>query len=285
MLDLAAVRAAFPEVTSLVLFVESGQRDVLRGQQAGEEVVLKIVRAASAEAEARILREVEAVSQLGVSYIPKIYAYGRRSVGTEDRLFIIEQYTPGETYREVLQREAVQPLSAVLNLADVLLGACCDFEAARLVHRDIKPENLIIGANGQIWIIDFGIVRMLDVVSITPTGQPSGSFTPGYGAPEQMRNMKPKIDARADLFSVGIVLYESLAGRNPYRAGASDQLEVMRRVENQELPRLAIADDPSGELSAFLACLVSRFPSRRPQTAAEAFRWFTEISQKIAPRS
>jgi len=283
MLDFAAVRAAFSELTALTPLVQSGQRDVFRGQRANEEIVLKLVRVASPEVEARIGREIAAVAKLGCSYVPRIHDYGRRRVGQQDLSFIVEQYTPGETYRECLRRQPVQPLSDVLRLADALLNACCDFEAAGLVHRDIKPENLIIGSAGQIWIIDFGIVRMLGLESITPTGRPAGSFTPGYGAPEQMRNLKPKIDARADLFSVGIVLYESLVGTNPYLAGASDQLEVMRRVDGQDLRPLVIAGDPTGELSGFIAALVSRFPSRRPQTAGEARQWFEELRPRLTP--
>jgi len=120
MIDLATVHAAFPELTALVPLAASGQRDVLRGQQAGTEIVSKIVRAASPDAEARILREVEAVSALAANYIPTIYSFGRRLLGTEERLFIIEQYTPGETYRQVLQREPLQSLAKVLSLGDVL---------------------------------------------------------------------------------------------------------------------------------------------------------------------
>jgi serine/threonine protein kinase len=283
MLDFAAVRVAFPDVVALAPLVQSGQKDVFRGQRAGEEVVLKLLRTATVEAEARIGREIDAVAKLRCDYVPRIHAWGRQRIAAEERDFIIEQHIAGETYRERLLRQPVQPLGDVLRLADVLLGACCDFEAANLVHRDIKPENVIIGVDGKVWIIDFGIVRMLDLVSITPTGQRFGTFTPGYGAPEQMRNLKPKIDARADLFSIGIVMYESLSGRNPYLGGAVDQLEVIRRVDGQDLPPLAIAGDPGGEFAAFIGALVSRFPSRRPQTAVEARRWFDEISRKLAP--
>jgi len=126
MLDFTAVRAAFPELTALTPFVQSGQRDVFRGQQANEEIVLKLLRAATAEAEARIAREIEAVAKLGCSYVPRICDYGRRRVGPQDLSFIIEQYTPGETYRERLQRQPVQPLPDVLHLADALLRACCE---------------------------------------------------------------------------------------------------------------------------------------------------------------
>jgi len=281
MLDIAAIRAAFPDLANLTPLTSSGQRDVFRGQRSGSEIVLKIVRAIDAQAEARILREVEAVAQLNSSYVPRITDYGRRPIGAENPLFIVEEYVRGKTYRDRLQAEPVQPLSQVLRVAEALLRACVEFEAARLVHRDIKPENIIIGPSGEVWIIDFGIVRMLDRESITPTGPRWGSFTPGYGAPEQMRNLKPRIDARTDLFSVGIVLYESIAGQNPYVAGAADQLEIMRRVDNQDLPLLTVPGDVASELSVFIGSLVSRFPSRRPQMAADALKWFEGIRPRL----
>lgn len=221
--------------------------------------------------------------QLRCDYVPRILDFGRRGVGPEDRHFIVEQHIPGPTYRELLARQPVQSLADVLRLADVLLRACCEFEVAGLVHRDFKPENLIVDLNGKIWIIDFGIVRMLGRESITPTGNRFGTFTPGYGAPEQIRNLKPKIDARTDLFSVGIVLYEALCGMNPYRQGTADVLEIIRRVENQDLPPLNIQGDPNGEFAAFLSALVARFPSRRPQTAREARQWFDGVRGRLTP--
>ena len=282
-LDLTAVRSAFPELTDLAPLIQSGQKDVLRGRRRGEAIVLKLLRSRTAEAAARLTREIAAVASLRCDYVPQIYESGRRKIGTEQRHYLVEQFKEGKTYREVLELQPVQHLSDVLRLADLLLRACCDFERVKLVHRDIKPENLIIEAGGKIWIIDFGIVRMLDLTSLTPSGAPIGTFTAGYGAPEQMRNMKPKIDARTDLFSVGIVLYESLNGTNPHLAGAADQLEVMRRVDTRDLPHLALSANPTGELAAFIGSLVSRFASRRPQTASAARDWFLEINAKLAP--
>ena len=241
-------------------------------------IVLKILRATTAEAEARMVREIGAVARLRCAYVPPVRDSGRRRIGNDDRNFIVECFMSGETYRDRLCANRFSR-SVMFNFADVLLRACCDFETAQLVHRDIKPENLIIGVDGKIWIIDFGIVRMLDLESLTSTA--GGSFTPGYGAPEQMRNLKPKIDSRTDLFSVGIVLYESLAGMHPYRAGAADQLEIIRRVENQDLPTLVVGEDASGALAAFIASLASRFPSRRPQTSLQALEWFVDIRSRL----
>lgn len=95
-------------------------------------------------------------------------------------------------------------------------------------------------------IIDFGIVRFLDMESLTQTSQRFGPCTPGYGAPEQMRNLKAQINIRADLFSVGVVAYEALKGHNPYTRDKRDILEIRYR-------KWAIAYGRANE-----ACVASR---------------------------
>ncbi|MCP4545373.1 MAG: serine/threonine protein kinase [bacterium] len=275
MLDPSALRAAFPELNSLEFLAESGQKYVFRAQKDGRSVVLKIVRAD--QDQERIDREIHAVAKLSCNYVPVILESGQRPVGDKTWTFLVEEFVEGESYRAVLQRQPVQPLGDVLRLATALLSACCDFEVQQMVHRDIKPENLLIGPNGKIWIIDFGIVRLLQLTSATLTQQRFGLFTPGYGAPEQVRNLKPKIDARADLFSVGIVLYEALHGSNPYLSGKGNVLEIVQDLCNRDLPRLTIPGDIGGKLSEFVASLCARFPSRRPPNAREALQWFREI--------
>jgi eukaryotic-like serine/threonine-protein kinase len=143
MLDLAAIRAAFPEMSNLVGLSESGQKDVLRGLFEGDAAVLKLVRK-TADGAAKIEREIEAAAQLACDYVPTLYAWGQRDIDGETRYYLIEQYIDGETLRERLAREPVQPFSEVLRLARVLLRACADFEACGFVHRDIKPENILV---------------------------------------------------------------------------------------------------------------------------------------------
>jgi serine/threonine-protein kinase len=196
------------------------------------------------------------------------------------RFYVIEEFIDGETYRELLTRQPVQSLNAILEVCEALLLACADFEAVAIVHRDLKPENLIIDKDGKLWVLDFGIARHLTLVSVTPTG-PFGVGTPGYASPEQFRNIKGQIDARTDLFAVGIILYESLCGYNPLTQGLADQNAILRRTETMDLPALTIAGDAVGEMSRFINTLAQRFPSRRPQTAQEAVDWFRPIKQRL----
>ena len=281
MIDIAEIRTAFPEFTEIEGLADSGQKLVLSAMRNQQQVVLKLVKPA-ADVRDRMRREIDAVAELDCVYIPAIRDHGLRQIGAEQRLYIVEDRIAGQSYRERLDDSSPRALEEVLHVGSSLLSACRDFSAASLVHRDIKPENLMFDPDGKIWVIDFGIVRFLNRTSLTGTARRFGLFTPGYGAPEQLRNVKVAIDVRADLFSTGVVMYEALRGENPYIAGARDGLEVVRRMEASDLPRLdSVVARADVELANFIAALTARFPSRRPQSAQEAIDWFTPIRRRL----
>lgn len=278
MIDISAIRNEFRELSDIAPLADSGQKLVLRARQGADSVVLKLIKDATG---ARIDREIAAVAKLNSSYVPRLLEHGKRRIDGHVQYYVIESFVPGETYRSRLHRAPVRSIGDVLRLGRVLLKACADFEAQQLVHRDLKPENIIVDPDEKYWVLDFGIVRFLDMDSLTRTGQRFGPCTPGYGAPEQIRNQKSQINVRADLFSVGVILYESLNGNNPYLVGKRDPLAVFRHMESLDLPRLTIPGDIHGEFSELVAALTSRFPSRRPQTASDAVQWFRTVRDKI----
>jgi len=278
------IAVAFTELSNLSPLVgRGGQKEVYKASYSGRDVALKLILVASQD-KARTEREIAAVSALNSDYVAKVFLSGIRRLGAEDRHFIVEQFITGSTLQERLRRMPILPLGVVMPLAEALLRACVDFEVAGLVHRDIKPGNLIIGNDGKVWVLDFGFVRMLDLESLTQTAEQWGVGTLGYSAPEQFRNRKPEINIRADLFSVGVVLHESLCGKNLYREGKRDPLAVIRHMESQDLPPLSIPNDNKNEFSDLIAALTSRFPSRRPQTACEALSWFGPIRDAMKGR-
>lgn len=277
MIDLGALKREFPELSNLVpLGVDGGQKEVCRAEWNGRPAILKLIKP-HASSQIRTDREIAAVKKLTSAYVPEIFEVGERLVSGDRRQYIVEQFIDGESYRAVLNRRPIQPFPEVKKLLQGLLEAALDFERKSLVHRDIKPENLLIGNDGKLWVIDFGLARHLDLVSATASGLYGGLGTPGYAPPEQFRNLKPEIDARADLFSIGVVCHEALQGENLYVKGASNVVEVIQRMERFDLPPLTIAGDNGNHWRDFIACLTQRFPSRRPQTAREAYEWFNSI--------
>lgn len=254
--------------------MSGGQKIVFRGRVSGRDVALKLIK--TSEDPRRTAREIEAVARLASSYVPRVHDHGVKRVGPHDQLYIVEDFIEGQTLREhLVSRDGVSNEFA-RGLGRALLSACVDFEASRLVHRDIKPENIIVDSSGAFWVIDFGIVRFLDRESLTATGNRIGPCTIGYGAPEQLRNEKAEIDARADLFSIGVVLHEVLAGQHPYDIFNVGALEAMKRTLRDDLPVLSGGGIGPG-LAELVSVLAARYPSRRPSSAVEALAWFDSI--------
>lgn len=279
MIDLAELRAQFPQLANIAPFGSGGQKEVCRAELHGKRVALKLILPIPGSEE-RTLREIHAIRQLSSPCVPEVVDSGERMLCGQKRHYIIEEFIEGHTYRELLQKQPMQDFRQVLELAMVLLGAASDFERINLVHRDIKPENIMIDQGGKIWILDFGIARHLNLSSLTPTGG-FGIGTIGYAPPEQYRNLKPEIDGRADLFAIGIVVHESLTGSHFYLRGANDVLTVIHKMDKLDLPRLALAEDPTNEFTDFIASLCQRFPSRRPRSAAEALAWYEPLYRRL----
>jgi eukaryotic-like serine/threonine-protein kinase len=279
MFDLNVVESAFSELSAITqLPVSSGQKYVFSAMFAGKRVAFKLIKRGIADL-ARTQREIDAVAKLRSKYVPAIVLSGTRTVGREEVLFIIEEFVQGKAYREILIQQPKQEISSAIRLLFALLRACKDFELNNIVHRDIKPENLIIDLKGNVWVIDFGLARHLDLESLTPDSPYAGVGTVGYAAPEQFQNIKAEINVRADLFAIGTVVYEALAGYNPFKQGLHTVQAVLRRMETETIPSLDLPNDDSGMLAKFVGTLIQRYPSRRPQSATEALAWLEPISK------
>lgn len=279
MYNLSDLQNAFQELSNInQLGPETGQKNVFRGIQDSQDVVLKIMKP-NQEALSSMQVEVEAVQKLNSEFIPTIFDFGTRNIAGDNYYYIIEEFIPGQNLRNVISSNGSKSLDYVCNYFDQLLEACVEFEERNLVHRDIKPENLIVDKSSKFWVIDFGIVRHLDNPSRTATNRRFGRFTLGYGAPEQIRNEKPKINSRCDLYSIGIVAYELLDGQNPYIQ--PNPMNTLRKVQAEDLPPLSIKNDSENKIWGFISTLTSRFPSRRPQSAKQALDWYRDIVSEM----
>ena len=158
----------------------------------------------------RFIREVDLSSNLSHPHIVPIF-----SAGEVDGLFYyVMPYVEGESLRHRLLRERRLPLEAALQMACDVADALAFAHAQGIIHRDIKPENILLSSNHAI-VADFGIARAISAagsLTLTQAGQPIGS--PGYMSPEQAMALGD-LDARTDIYSLGCVLFEMLAGEPP----------------------------------------------------------------------
>jgi serine/threonine protein kinase/Tol biopolymer transport system component len=174
-------------------------------------VALKFLSTYRSESEAdkrRFLREARASSILDHPNICTVYEIDE----TEDgRLFIAMAFCEGETLKRKVEREPLAIAEAVRIAAQIASGLAAA-HAKGIVHRDVKPANVIVGSDGRLKIVDFGIAKLADQSRLTRDGTAVG--TAGYMAPEQIRG--EAIDARTDVWSLGVVLYEMVTGRTPF---------------------------------------------------------------------
>jgi len=277
-LDLDTVQRSIKGIRDLEPLERGGQKIVFRATHDDYgEVVIKVIL----EPNERIQREIDIAIACDMPNTAHLYEWGNIEHDGHSVIYIIEEYIEGTNLREELKAKKRLPIKQVLALMDTLLKTAVAIEKENLVHRDIKPENIMVCPDGTFKIIDFGIARHLAKPSLTPTNAHFGPHTAGYAAPEQFRNLKKEIDIRTDLFAIGVVAYEALAGRHPFTEGSRDQLETLRRTETAIPATLKIDADKKGLLANFIAILMAKYPSRRPPTALQACEWFDSIRSEI----
>jgi serine/threonine protein kinase len=217
--------------------------------------------ATSATARTRFAREARAAAAVSHEHVVAIH-----DVDEANGLpYLVMEYVPGLSLQERLDRDGPLDLKAILRIGMQTASGLGAAHAQGLIHRDIKPANILL-ENGvdRVKITDFGLARTVDDASLTQSGVLAG--TPHYMAPEQARG--EALDHRADLFSLGSVLYALCTGRPPFQAGST--LAVVRRVsEATVLPVHEINPDIPVWLGEFIAQLHAQAPSQRFQSATE----------------
>ncbi len=176
-------------------------------------VALKFLRSgvfgSDAERE-RFVREAQVAAGLDHPHICPVYEIDEH----EGQAFIAMAYCPGRTLRERI-REGPLPVREALDIAAQIAEGLDEAHGKGIIHRDIKSANIMLSAKGQVRIMDFGIARLAQGTGTTWSGTVSG--TAGYMAPEQA--MGGPVDARADLWALGVIIYEMLAGELPFKGG------------------------------------------------------------------
>ena len=228
------------------------------------KVAIKLVRADLLDGEdrtdyiARFRQEAQAAGRCAHPNIVAVYDFALH----EGNPYLAMEYIDGVTLNQVQARTGGFGLPEIVDLAGQMLDGLGAAHALGVIHRDIKPANVMLTEQGRVKVTDFGISR-LDTSQITGAGSVVG--TPSYMSPEQCRG--EKVDARSDLFSVAVVLYELVTGTKPFR-GAS-QHEVWHRLLHEEPPDPALArpDTPPALLAA-IRCGLAKDPAARFASAA-----------------
>ena len=244
---------------------EGGMGAVFRGHDLmlEREVAIKALRpelARQRELVARFRSEAVTLAKLNHSHIATLYNFLRHG---ED-YFMVMEFVPGKTLDEVIRQSGAMDIERAVRLFCQALEGIAHAHALGVIHRDIKPANLMLAANDEVKVMDFGIARVLGTARQTKTGRLIGTLE--YMSPEQMRGAET--DARSDIYSLGILLYEMLTGRVPFQADSD--YELMRaQVEATPLPpREFKADIPVAVEAAILQAL-AKDPAARFQSAAE----------------
>ncbi len=182
----------------------------------------------------------------------------------DGRKFITMDYIDGRDLKSILvERDKLPPAEAV----PIVQQICRGLEAAHVegvVHRDLKPQNIMLDANGRVWVMDFGLARSMDLVGMTRTGALMG--TPDYMSPEQAR--AAKVDARSDIFSLGIIFYEILTGQLPFKADTM-MATLLKRVQEKPAPPSAVDPAIPQQLSDVVMKCLEVDVARRYQTTGE----------------
>jgi hypothetical protein len=223
----------------------------------GKAVAVKVVRALSDVQRARVAREIRAMQALKIAGVVRLHAVGE----TRGDPYLVMELVNGTCFPGEAARGGWAALSQPFL---ALLQVLAQVHAAGFVHRDLKPDNALVGPDGQVTLLDFGLARDLEgEVSLTGDGGgPQG--TPGYLAPEQL--LGGKADARSDLYAVGVMLFEALTGRPP-----QDGADFWRHVTERRVPPcprlLDVAPGVEPGLAAVVDALLQLDPADRPPNA------------------
>ncbi len=203
----------------------------------------------------RFRRETDAAASLEHPNIMPVYEYSEQ----DGLAYLVMPYVSGGTLRDVMEREGQLLLPKVVNYLEQL-AAALDFAHARgVVHRDIKPANILLTPEGRLLLTDFGLVKIVTEegmarVRLTGAGAPVG--TPDYMSPEQV--MGDEVDGRADLYSLGIILFQMLTATTPFQGETPMQIAAQQLHAQPPMPRRFRPDLPDAAQQVLLKALAKR---------------------------
>lgn len=232
-------------------------------------VALKTVKSADAdttEGRQRLMREARAAAALNHPHIATVHDV----LDVDGQVVVVFEYVEGETLSAKLARGPL-PVSEAVEIAWQLADALAAAHAQGIIHRDLKPSNVVIGADARAKVLDFGIARMVPAgadYSASVPGTLGGGLvgTPGYAAPEQY--LSRNVDGRADLYALGVIVFEMVAGRRPFPG--NDAVALATSILRDDAPKLsATGTSVPPALEKLVGSLLARDPSDRPSSGDE----------------
>ncbi len=226
-------------------------------------VALKCLIAAGAtraDDQARMLREARAAARLNHPNIAAVYDVLQQ----DDRTFIVMEYVEGESLASRMTRERI-PIADVRRIGRQLASALSAAHAQGVVHRDLKPANIHVAADGSVKVLDFGVAKVERAGATAAGGTVSGANpgTPIYMSPEQL--LGHPLDARSDIYSAGVILYELATGRRPFEELNAVALALAMQSREPVPPRVVSAQVPD-DLSDVIVRMLARDPAERFQS-------------------
>jgi len=220
----------------------------------------------------RFRREAQAVGNLSHPNIVTVYDV----VENDGQQAVIMEYVEGMTLREVLDQKTRISPSLTIHIGMAIASALDAAHDSGIVHRDIKPGNILLTPAGRVMLADFGIAKAVNTTESDLTNQNIMMGTAKYLSPEQVRG-KP-LDGRADIYSLGLVLYECLVGRVPF-IGESDVDTALARVQREPTNLLKKRPNLPPALANFIHLMLQRDPSRRPDTGLHVYEMLHRIRE------
>ncbi len=232
----------------------SGSVWLARDEQSGLDVALKIV-AREGKAAARAEREAAAAARLRHPRCIRAYAFARDA----RHVYIAYEYVPGQTFREALRTGELDDRRAIEAGAQICEGLA-HAHAAGIVHRDVKPSNVLLAANHDVSVrlLDFGLAQMQEAETLTAQGDVPGTLA--YIAPERLGGMQAS--EASDVWAVGVMVWEALAGRHPFWNGS--MLDTARAIQEGAPPLAGLRPDLPKALLALVDRTLDLDPRRRP---------------------
>lgn len=229
----------------------------------------------NSNARKRFVREAQAIAAVSHDHVITIHAIDESA----ERPMIVMQFVAGQSLQQKIDAEGSLDLKEILRIGMQTASGLSAAHAQGLVHRDVKPSNILL-ENGiqRVKLTDFGLARAVDDASLTQSGAIAG--TPQYMAPEQANG--DAVDYRADLFSLGSVMYSMCVGHSPFRA--STTMGVLKRVcHDPPRPIQELTPDIPSWLSSIIMRLLAKQPDDRYQSAREVAelleRWLAHVQQ------